>query len=126
MIHIYMTCPNCEKEMQDKSHSYWSIGDWDSDYPSGWHEEFYCKNCKIRFINGEWEIPKKFAKPTDKQIRTVLFINSKLGTNCIPLLKTQCWKFISENFEEAKKQAEYDREEYGEWYREEYGEFEYY
>jgi len=122
-----MKCPNCDKEMEDKSHSFWSMGDWDSETPSGWTEEHYCKSCKITFNNGNWEIPKKFERPTEKQIRTVLFINSKLDRNCEPLLKRQCWKFISKYFDEAKKQAEIDKEQQAEWLMEDYGgEFEYF
>ena len=112
--------------MKDKSYWYYGISDWDMDYPATLHEEHYCKDCRITFVNGKWKIPKKFERPTEKQIRTVLFINSKLGTNLTPLLKRQCWKFISKHFEEAKLQAKYDREEYFEWHREMYGEFEYY
>lgn len=106
-----MICPNCDREMEDKSYWYYGISDWDMDYPATHHEEYYCNSCKIRYVHGKWEFPQHIQLATEKQIRTVHFINSKLGTNCTPLLKRQCWRFISKYFDEAKEVASCSRDD---------------
>ena len=98
-----MICPNCNKEMTDKSYRYNRFGDCDS---VTLYEEYVCDNCKIECVNKERKIPKEIPRATEKQIKAVKFINEWLGTSEIPLLKHQCWKFIKENLDsaiEAKK-----------------------
>ena len=98
-----MNCPNCEKEMKDKSYWHYGIGSWDMDYPDVLHEEYWCSDCRIKYVNGEWNIPKKFERATDKQVKCVKFINRELGTGYVPLLKTKTWKFINDNLDDAKQ-----------------------
>ena len=98
-----MICPNCEKEMKDMSYSYYGIGDWDSDYPSSFCDLFICKSCKIQYRNGSWDIPKKFERPTQKQISVIKIINNNLNTKYTPLIKNKCCKFIKDNIEKSKK-----------------------
>ena len=98
-----MKCPNCDKEMKDKSYWYYGIGDWDMDYPATLHEEYRCIDCNIKYINDEWIIPKKFERATYKQIKCAAFINRQLGTNFEPILKTSTWKFIKDNLTTAKE-----------------------
>lgn len=121
-----MICPNCNNEMDDKSEQFWSIGDWDSDYPTGYSEKYYCKKCKIKYEDESWEIPKLFERATEKQVKTVKFINYHLGTMFVPLLKKQCCEIIGKHLSEAIKSKENDALQRAEWFREEYGEFDYY
>lgn len=102
-----MICPNCKKEMADKSYNYHGISGWDIDYPSSLHEEYICNNCNIRYANGEWVVPKNNL-PTLKQIKTIQFINNHLNMNLKPITKHQCWVDISEYFEVAKKTPLYE------------------
>ena len=101
-----MKCPNCNKEMKDKSHSVtctFLTGDEPDYYPEEWHEEHYCKDCKIKYEDGVWDVPKKYPLATEKQIKCTNFINRQLGTHYSPVLKTSTWKFIKEHLSEAKE-----------------------
>ena len=98
-----MNCPNCNKEMKDKSYWYYGISDWDMDYPATLHEEYWCSDCRIKYINEEWVIPKVFERATERQVRCAEFINRELGTGYEPLLKKQTWEFINKHIEEAKQ-----------------------
>lgn len=99
-----MKCPVCYKNMKDKSYSYWSIGDWDSDYSSGWHEEYVCTHCGVKYVDGEYKNLDLFGgKATQKQIKCVNFINQWLDMNYEPILKLKTTKFIKKYLEEAKE-----------------------
>ena len=100
-----MKCPNCLDKMQNKSFMYYGLADWDTDYPSSLYEKYYCKECKIKYENGDWIIPKKYEKATDKQIKCISIINKNLGTSFMPLTKDGCRRFISENIEKSKQNA---------------------
>ncbi|WP_213033655.1 hypothetical protein, partial [Acinetobacter baumannii] len=76
----------CQEEMQNKSKWIWD--GWDMEYAS-WHEEYYCKTCKIRYRYRKWEIPKKIERPTEKQVKTILFINNKCGLDLEYITKKQ-------------------------------------
>lgn len=121
-----MNCPNCNNLMENKSYSFWSMADWDSESPSGYHEEYHCHDCNIKYINGEWKIPKKYALATEKQIKAVKFINAYCFTNYTPLLKRPCISFIKEYLPIAQEIYQNRLEQMGEWHREEYGELDYY
>ena len=110
-----MKCPNCDKEMKYKDKGYWgypfSTGD-EPDYPDWFPNDVYtCKECKIKKVNNEWTIPKKFL-PTEKQIKTILYINNHLRMDLETLTKHQCWLDIGKYFEEAKKTPLHSREYY--------------
>lgn len=100
-----MICPNWGKAMTDKSHSvtltFWT-GDEPDYYPTEWVEEYYCKECKIKFDDGKWIVPKKYPRATEKQIKCAMFINRQLGTSFDPVLKTSTWRFIKDNIALAK------------------------
>ena len=101
-----MRCPNCNKEMKYKDKGYWgfpfSTGP-EPDYPDYIkYDSYSCTDCKIRCENGDWKIPKKYERPTEKQLRALLFINNRLGFDFEPLLKVQCWRFINLFFYKAK------------------------
>ena len=101
-----MKCPHCGKEMKDKSHFIeitFLTGDEPDYYPTEWYEEYHCKDCKIKYDNGNWIIPKAYTPATDKQIKCVNFINRQLNTYHIPVLKHQTWKFIKENLSKAQE-----------------------
>jgi len=124
-----MNCPNCNQEMtyQDDGGCGYSIADWDVDYPT-WHaeEHYKCKSCGIKCVEGEWSIPKKYQRATDKQVKAVLFIQNQLGSyigydyfgefptgknnkfagRFEPLLKNQCIKFIGQYLNEASQNKE--------------------
>lgn len=95
-----MKCPNCNKEMKDKSYSFYSLGAWDCDYPDELHEEYMCKSCKISYINDEWHIPSSLVA-TEKQIKTAKFIRNVIGGQTPPPLKKNLWKYIHDNLQRA-------------------------
>lgn len=100
-----MICPNCGKEMTDKSYLReitFCTGDEPDYYPTEWVREYYCKECKIKFDNDKWIVPKKYPIATEKQVKCVEFINRQLGTNFVPILKTSTWRFIKDNIDRAK------------------------
>ena len=101
-----MICPNCNKEMADKSYPVtltFLTGDDPDYYPIEWIERYRCKDCGITYDDGDWTVPKKYALATDKQIKCVRFINKQLGTDFTPVLKTSTWKFINEHMAQAKE-----------------------
>ena len=106
-----MKCINCEAEMKDKSYSYYGLGDWDMDYPASYHEEHKCPNCKCKYVRedygkGKWVIPEHVELPTEKQVRTILFINNKCGLDIKPITKNQCIRDIGKWFDKAKEIAD--------------------
>lgn len=110
-----MICPNCNKEMQDKSHSVeitFFTGDEPDYYPTEWIEEYYCQDCKIKYEKGNWKVPNKYPRATDKQIKCVAFINRQLGTDYEAVLKTSTWKFINDHIAKAKEIRDND---FSEW-----------
>jgi hypothetical protein len=110
-----MKCINCGTEMKDKSYSYYGIGDWDMDYPASYHEEYRCPNCKCKYTredhygDGKWDIPKTVEKPTEKQVKTILFIMSKLHISLEAITKQQCIRDIGKYFDKAKEVANQPR-----------------
>ena len=56
-----MKCPNCGKEMTDKSYSklekFYHWEDEEFYYKRNYYEKFICKDCKISIVNDEWNIP---------------------------------------------------------------------
>ena len=54
------------------------------------------------FENDTWNIPNKLL-PTEKQKKTILFINNHLRMDLEALTKHQCWLDIGKYFDEAKK-----------------------
>lgn len=110
-----MKCPNCGKYMNDESYTnfeefyHWEDEDWY--YKNVHHKKFTCKNCNISIDNEKWDIPEGFL-PTDKQIRTVAFINSRLHIQLEAITKGQCCRDISKYFEQAKKTPRYSTEDW--------------
>jgi hypothetical protein len=102
-----MRCPCCNGKMKYKDKGYWaypfSTGP-EPDYPDWYKKDVYkCTECDIKKVNDEWKIPKKYERATEKQIKTVKFINSMLDKNFEPVLKKQTWEFINKYFEEAQE-----------------------
>jgi hypothetical protein len=116
-----MKCPNCGKEMIDKSYSkleeFYHWEDEDYYYRKNYYEKFVCNDCKISFEDDEWHIPNNLM-PTEKQKKTILFINNHLRMDLEALTKHQCWLDIGKYFEEAKKTPLYSKEDY--WDMQEY------
>ena len=100
-----MDCPECGKEMKYKGYSYYGIGSWDMDYPDCYHEEYRCSCCKITFVNGRWNVPKKFIA-TEKQINAAKIISNVLGVDMPPPTKRKLWEFINQNMEKSKKRQQ--------------------
>lgn len=101
-----MKCINCNQDIKER-YSYVKTIDWDSfSYSDNTYERIVkatCKQCKIKYDNGKWIIPKNL-QPTDKQKKTVLFIENRLNISFNgEELKTDYWKFISEYFNKAKE-----------------------
>lgn len=125
-----MKCPYCDSDMSYKDEGYWdypfSTGD-EPDYQVYHPKDIYmCSRCNIKKINSEWSIPERYNRPTEKQVRTVLFINNHLGTQYEPLLRVQCWRIINENLQKAIACKHTHDEQVAEWHREEYGEWDYF
>ena len=103
-----MRCPNCDKEMKDKSYAYYGMGSWDMDYPDGYHEEHRCSRCKIRFVKDaqeEWTIPDSI-RATDKQLNAALLIERNTGIDMPPPIKKLMCKYIGDNIELSKRRYE--------------------
>lgn len=100
-----MKCPNCEKEMKDKSYWYYGFGSWDMDYPDQLHEEYWCPHCRIKFVNDEWTIPDSMIA-TEKQLNTGKIIERNTGISMPPPLKKLMCKYIGDNIELSKKRYE--------------------
>lgn len=101
-----MKCPNCHQKMKYKDKGYWgypfSTGP-EPDYPDWIRKDIYkCKDCGIKKINDDWKVPSEYL-PTKKQIRTIEFINNRLGMNLETITKRQCCKDIKKYFADAKR-----------------------
>lgn len=117
---LKVKCPNCNENIEITT----KFTECMNDEHWGYYDRFdsgTCKKCKIKYINGKWEIPKEL-QPTEKQCKTVKFIENRLDVKLHDDigLKKRYWKFISQYFEEAKKvklEPYYD-EDYYDWYDE--------
>lgn len=128
---LKMRCPCCNREMKNKSKYETSriidfSGTCDEDYETRLVKKYKCEDCNIKWKDDEWKIPKKYERPTQKQINTIRFINNTLNLDIEPLLKIQCQREISKYFNEAKKAKKAQQEQYFQDIQEEYGEFDYY
>lgn len=110
-----MKCPNCGKEMIDKSYSkleeFYHWEDEEYYYRKIYYEKFVCNDCKISFEDHKWNIPNNLM-PTEKQKKTILFINNHLRMDLEALTKHQCWLDIGKYFYEAKNTPLYSDEDY--------------
>lgn len=97
-----MFCPNCDKEMKDKSYWYFGLGSWDMDYPDMLHEEYWCPSCHIKYVNGKWTIPKSMAA-TEKQLNAGTIIERNTGITMPPPIKKLMCKYIGDNMELSKQ-----------------------
>ena len=95
-----MKCPNCDKEMECVIFKAFDFGDFDSEDPYHFHEKYICSDCGIKRMNNNWTIPKEFL-PTEKQIKTILFINYHLKINKEAITKHQCYEVIKKNLQDA-------------------------
>ena len=100
-----MNCPNCNEEMKDKSYWYYGFGSWDMDYPDQLHEEYQCRNCKIKYINGEWTIPE-YMIATEKQLNAGAIIERNTGISMPPPIKRLMCEYIGNNMELSKQRYE--------------------
>lgn len=116
-----MRCPCCEKEMKYIEGGYWDFLKF-ADPTWMISDEYKCDTCNISYKGHQWKIPEKYNRPTEKQIKTVKFINQYLGFEFEPLLKTQCWRIINKYLKEAQKckqaQVEQCAEDMRAWYDE--------
>ncbi len=116
-----MICPNCGKEMKSIDSRYVGFGD-EPDYDLYEHTGDECRKCRIKYDehSHSWVLPDSL-KPTEKQIRTVLFIQNRLNIHANNLVtKKQYCEFIGKYFDVAKNTkklkydaCEFDYEEYG-------------
>lgn len=119
-----MKCPNCGNEMIDNYRLIWDEIDWDE--PCYELIEERCGICGIKHNENailcekeEWELPSNL-RPTEKQIRTKLFILNRLGYEDFknnedeldffqePITKKQYIDFIGKYFDKAKKTQKKD------------------
>lgn len=104
-----MICPNCGKEMKSLDIRVFSTGD-EPDYDWYDHIGDECKKCKIKYNENShsWQLPNEL-KPTEKQIKTVLFIENRLLIHPDGLItKKQYFEFIKKYFEQAKSTNAHD------------------
>ena len=116
-----MICPNCGEEMKSIDRRYVGFGD-EPDYDLYEHTGDECRKCRIKYDehSHSWVLPDSL-KPTEKQIKTVLFIQNRLNIYADNLVtKKQYCEFIGKYFDEAKNTkefkhdvCEFDYEEYG-------------
>ena len=99
-----MKCPNCGKEMVDKSYSkleeFYHWEDEEFYYKKNYYKKFVCDDCKISIVNDEWKIPDNL-QATEKQVKTCNFIYQMLNIEVPPPVKTAMWQFIHDYIEEA-------------------------
>ncbi len=103
-----MNCPNCDKEMKDKSYEanvFFGFGDEPDYYPTRLIEEYHCKYCKIRYQDGDWFIPENF-RATEKQLNAGKIIEYNTGIDMPPPTKRLMWKYIQDNIELSKQRYE--------------------
>lgn len=110
-----MICPNCGKEMKSIDRRYVGFGD-EPDYDTYEHIGDECKKCHIKYNehSRSWELPEAL-KPTEKQIKTVLFIENRLNIRANNLVtKKQYCEFIGKYFNKAKSTDvhEYDLDDF--------------
>ena len=113
-----MICPNCNKEMKNRSfhctefkNNFTTFEDWNNSGSSSYlNEEHICICCGIVYTNGVFKIPANIDKATEKQIKTVLFINNQLGAKFKPIFKKQCSNIISRYLNKAIDCADKKRE----------------
>lgn len=116
-----MICPNCGEEMKPIDRRYVGFGD-EPDYDLYEHTGDECRKCRIKHDerSHSWILPD-FLKPTEKQIKTVLFIQNRLNIHADNLVtKKQYCEFIGKYFDKAKNTedfkhdvCEFDYVEYG-------------
>ena len=94
MIMISLQCPNCGQLMDLKG---FSGEDSFEDY-----SYFKCSDCGIEYFHENWSIPKKYSRPTEKQLACISIINRRLNMNFVPVLRKQATYFISQHIQESK------------------------
>lgn len=102
-----MNCPNCGKEMKHRQITGYEPdfgGTADEDELKVTWDKYTCKDCKISYDGTEWKIPKAL-RPTEKQVKTLLFINNRLHLNLEPITRQQCWRDTNKYFKTARKIA---------------------
>ena len=99
-----MKCPNCGKEMKNRSYSkleeFYHCKDDEYYYKRNYYEKFVCSDCKISIVNDEWNIPDDL-RATEKQVEACNFICRILNIEHPPLTKRAVWHFIHDHIEEA-------------------------
>lgn len=97
-------CPNCGKQMEDKSYSklepFYHWEDECTYYAKNYYEKFVCKDCKISLIDDEWKIPTNL-EATEKQINACKFVSNMLRVESPPPVKHAMWKFLKDNLNKA-------------------------
>lgn len=109
-----MLCPNCGKEMKSIDRLFVGFGD-EPDYETYEHIGDECKKCCIKYDerSRSWKLPDTL-KPTEKQKKTVLFIQGRLNVYADSIVtKKQYCDFIGKYFDEAKNTDDFDYKEYG-------------
>ena len=104
-----MICPNCGEEMKPIDRRYFGFGD-EPDYDLCEHIGDECRKCRIKHDerSHSWILPDSL-KPTEKQIKTSLFIANRLFVRTDNLVtKKQYCEFIGKYFDEAKSKVVQD------------------
>lgn len=100
-----MRCPNCGRLMAETK-EFRPFYHWEDECT--YYERIdicKCNKCGITNEDGKWNIPESL-KPTQKQERTVKFIENRLNVFYDPEVKLRrnCSDFIAQYFEQAKKE----------------------
>ena len=101
-----MRCPNCGKPMKRQRSVFKPFYHWEDERVYYELENVAkCDKCDIVNSEGHWIIPDNL-QPTEKQERTVAFIEHRLNVFYDPEVKLRrnCSDFIAKYFEQAKKE----------------------
>ena len=88
-----------------KCYNFGSLVELDIKRGRRFYEKFVCNDCKISFVNDEWDIPGEL-QATEAQIKACNFVSRELGYEPPPPTKRAMWKFLHETLEEAQDSKE--------------------
>ena len=118
LIYNNKMCPHCfntnlKKSRKIKLQEFYHWEDEEYYYQQVLIEKSICA-CGCECIDEKWHIPEKYVY-TQKQDKTIDFINKVLYTNFVPITKNQSSLIISNYLKQASMEAEKDMYYCSEW-----------
>lgn len=93
MSSVYQ-CPQCGEVMEECS-SFGCFSFSDADPSTEYWDS--CKKCGITYRDGVWNIPARYPRPTEKQLKCIRVIEMNLGVHCEPKTRAEATRFISKH-----------------------------